>query len=130
MVTREDRAGLQLMPSLLSFSQSHFHKLAAGPMDSQGILRGFLCLEILHFCQIFTSELRAGTAVPNGRRHAAFVTSPGFLLSKPPSAPGSPGSKAFISSAETKSTPSHSNYGLHTKAECDTAIWINLPPQV
>lgn len=27
------------MPSLLSFSHSHFHKLAAGPMDSQGILR-------------------------------------------------------------------------------------------
>lgn len=52
------------MPSLFSFSQSHLHKLATGPTNSQTI-SSFFSLEILHFCQIFTSEVIVNESMPN-----------------------------------------------------------------
>lgn len=114
------------MPSLFSSPQSHLHKLATGPTDSQRI-SSFLCLEVLHFCQIFTSEVTLNELMPNchGSPERLSQVMDSCYLKTTHLLKGSILNPDFkkvyqlqLLSAETKSKTSHFNYSLHIKIEC------------
>lgn len=109
---------LQLMPSLLSFSQSHFHKLAAGPMDSQGSLKGFFFL-MFGNPPLLSDLYQWGQSGAKWPRicHKSGIAALQNLLQ------GSPDSERFIKQNPLQLQPAH-------QGRTDSWIWIHLPPKV